>query len=115
MIAVINKERRLKVIYKTVNDSLVIVSPADASIDSKTLEIALRVLDGKINIDSLLEDGVDVVDDGISYIEAPKKFWQAVNDAKVVIKATEDTYYHKHGVSVYDKNTIIVRRKNETE
>ncbi|XAI95746.1 hypothetical protein [Dolichospermum phage Dfl-JY23] len=111
MIAMINKETRLKVVYKTLDDKLIIISPRVSYVDSKTLEIAIKILDGKINIDSLLVDPVDVVDDGASYIEAPEKFWKTVKDVEGIVKTTEDTYFHKYGVSVYEKNTIIVKRK----
>lgn len=107
----INKETRLKVVYKTLGDKLVIISPITSYVDSKALEIAIKVLDGKINIDSLLVDPIDVVDDGASYIEAPEKFWRTVKDVEKIVKTTEDTYFHKHGIPVYEKNTIIVKRK----
>ncbi|AND75666.1 hypothetical protein [Nostoc phage A1] len=109
----INKERRLKVVYKTDKNGLIIVSPVVSSIDPEALEIAIKVLDGKINIDSLINNGVDVIDDGESYIEAPDRFWKACKEVKPIIKTTEDTFFHKNGVSIYERNMIIVKRKNE--
>jgi hypothetical protein len=111
MLTVINRETRIKVVYKTLEGKVVIVSPISSDIDSKTLEIALNVLSGRINIDSLLTDSMDVIDDDESYIEAPDKFWLLVNSVKKIVTDTENTFYHQHGKSVYDKNVIIIRRK----
>ncbi|QVQ57108.1 hypothetical protein ELBI_103 [Anabaena phage Elbi] len=111
MLSVINRETRVKVVYKTVEGNVVIVSPISSDIDSKTLEIALNVLSGKINIDALLTESMDVIDDDESYIEAPEKFWTLLNSVKQIVTDTENTYYHQHGASVYAKNIVIVRRK----
>ncbi|AND75570.1 hypothetical protein [Nostoc phage N1] len=104
----------MRVQYKRINNGFKIIKTTIKDfIGCDDLQIALKILDGRIDVTNLLPSSIDVVEDGTTFIEAPMVFWQIVKKVKNVVNKTESKFKELYNRSVYDNNHIVIRKTND--